>query len=472
MAQALRRSARVEPTQAGPVRVTLRGGTLADPKSGVALAIDDTPIRVGRGEACELRLDDRRVSTMHCELAATDLGVLVRDQGSKNGTWIGDVVLGPNQYGYLRRETALVVGDTRLQFTPGPPKERELARGFGQLESRSPSMQRVVDTIQKLAAVDVAVHITGESGTGKGYVARAIHDHSERASKPFVVIDCSAIQPSLAEAELFGYEKGAFTGSVKRKESPFVDADGGTVFLDEVGDLPLEVQAKLLRVVEEQEVKSVGQNRYRKVNVRIVSATLHNLSERVNKALFREDLYNRLCATRITLPPLRARREDIEPLTRQILTDLGRADAVETIAHATLDWMKKRDWEKGNVRQLRQVLKLAVDLARGGRIDVETALHMNTGGDLGVPASDGTLSELVYDALTVRGTSHSAVTNEASRVLFERLVRETGGNLVHMCRRAEVSRPFLRDHLQKLGLRDIPRPHGGRSAKAKGRGKE
>ena len=470
MAQALRRAARVEPTQAGPVRVTLRGGTLEDPKSGIVVPIEDAPVSVGRGESCELRLDDRRVSTMHCELVPTELGVLVRDLGSKNGTWIGDVVLGANQHGYLRRETPLVVGDTRLRFTPGRPQERELSRQqLGPLESRSPSMQRVVDTVRKLAAIDVAVHISGESGTGKGYVARAIHDHSERASKPFVVIDCSAIQPSLAEAELFGHEKGAFTGSIKRKESPFVDADGGTVFLDEVGDLPLEVQAKLLRVVEEQEVKSVGQNRYRKVNVRFVSATLHNLSERVNKALFREDLYNRLCATRVTLPPLRARREDIEPLTRQILTSLGRPDAFETIAHTTLDWMQKRDWDKGNVRQLRQVLKLAVDIARGGRIDVEAALHMNTGGDLAVPATNESLAELVYDALTVRGTSHAAVTNEASRILFERLVRETGGNLVHMCRRAEVSRPFLRDHLQALGLREIPLPHGG---KAKPRGRE
>jgi DNA-binding NtrC family response regulator len=470
MAQALRRSARVEPTQAGPLRVTLRGGTLEEPKSRVVITIDDAPVRVGRGESCDLRLEDRLVSTVHCELVPTDLGVLVRDLGSKNGTWIGDVVLGPDQYGYMRRATTLVVGDTRLSFTPGPPTHRELARRLGQLESLAPLMQRVVDTVQKVAAIDVAVHITGESGTGKGYVARAIHDNSERASKPFVVIDCSAIQPSLAEAELFGYEKGAFTGSIKRKESPFVDAEGGTVFLDEVGDLPVEVQAKLLRVVDEQEVKSVGQNRYRKVNVRIVSATLHNLSDRVNKALFREDLYNRLCATQVTLPPLRARREDIEPLTKQILTDLGRPDAFDTIAPATLDWMKKRDWEKGNVRQLRQVLKLAVDLARGGRIDIEAALHMNTGGDLAVPATDETRSELLYNALTVRGTSHKAVTDEASRVLFERLVRETGGNLVHMCRRAEVSRPFLRDHLQQLGLRDIPLPHGGPSTKAKGRG--
>jgi DNA-binding NtrC family response regulator len=208
------------------------------------------------------------------------------------------------------------------------------------------------------------------------------------------------------------------------------------------------------------------------VNVRIISATLHNLAERVNRGLFRDDLYNRLCATRITLPPLRARREDIEPLTKQILTDLGHPALFDRISGATFDWLKKRNWDKGNVRQLRHVLKLAVDLGRGTRVDIQAALEMHTGGEIAAASTDEPLSELVYNALTVRGTSYAAVTNEASRVLFARLIRETGGNLVHMCRRAELSRPFLRELLQKLGLREIPEPRGGRSARARRSGAE
>ncbi|MBV9946774.1 MAG: sigma-54-dependent Fis family transcriptional regulator [Myxococcales bacterium] len=356
----------------------------------------------------------------------------------------------------MRQPAAIRVGGTWLEFTPHPATETELARRFGVLESRSARMQRVLDQLRKIAAVSATVHLTGESGTGKGYLAKAIHDASPRASKPFVVIDCAAIPPSLAEAELFGHEKGAFTGASRRKESPFVDADGGTVFLDEVGDLPLEMQARLLRVVEEQEVKTVGQNRYRKIDVRVVSATLHDLAGRVNAGQFREDLYSRLTATRIELPPLRERREDIEPLTNQILADLGRPDAVDGIPPATRAWMKERDWTKGNVRQLRQVLKLAVELSRGGALDVEGAYALS-GGAAEAPGRGASESsgEAVFKSLTARGTSYEAVTREASRILFENLVRETGGNLSEMCRRADVSRPFLRDLLSRLGLREI-----------------
>ncbi len=449
----------MDATVAGQVRLKITGGALACKETGAVLVVGDDRRIVGRGSSAHLQLDDRRVSTAHCELVATDRGVLIRDLGSKNGTWIGDLLLGPHQYALLRHPATVRVGGTVLEFIPRPVGERELARRFGLLESRSTRMQQVLDQLQKLAGVTATVHITGESGTGKGYIAKALHDSSPRASKPFVVIDCAAIPPSLAEAELFGHEKGAFTGATRRKESPFVDADGGTVFLDEVGDLPLEMQARLLRVVEEQEVKSVGQNQYRKIDVRVVSATLRDLAGRVNAGQFREDLYSRLTAARIELPPLRHRREDIEPLTKQILADLGREEVFDEIAAGTLAWLKERDWTKGNVRQLRQVLKLALELSRGGPLDIEAAYALN-GGNAEVVARTTSESptEAVFKALTARGTSHEAVTREASRILFEHLVRETDGNLSEMCRRADVSRPFLRDLLSRLGLREVEPP--------------
>jgi DNA-binding NtrC family response regulator len=452
----------MEPTQAtGPVRIAVCSGKLTDLKTNRSFSVRDKAVTIGRGESCDVRLEDRRVSILHCEVAPTDQGVLVRDHGSKNGTWVEHFLLGLGQFGYLRRDSVVRVGDTRLRFTPDEgQQERDLPRKFGSLESRAPAMQKVLDSLRQLAGADVPVHITGETGTGKGYIARAIHAQSARATRPFIVIDCSAIPPNLAEAELFGHERGAFTGALKRKESPFVDADGGTVFLDEVGDLPLEVQAKLLHVVDEQEVKSVGQNRYRKIDVRILSATLHNLSERVNAGQFREDLYNRLCATRVRIPPLRERRDDIVPLTRRILVDLGCGEAFGDIAPATLAWMHKRDWDRGNVRQLRQVLKLAVELARGGPLDIEGACAMTSGGEASLSPADETPAEIVYNALTVHGSSYDAVMTEASRVLFERLLRETGGNLVHTCTRAGVSRPFLRERLEALGLRKATRRKG------------
>jgi DNA-binding NtrC family response regulator len=450
----------MDPTQLNTVRITVRGGTLLDVARDVTVAIDEKPVTVGRGDSCTLRLDDRRVSLLHCEFVPTEHGMLVRDHGSKNGTYVDDFMLGPGQFGYLRRDTTVRVGSSSLRFKLAEARERDIARKFGAFESRSLGMQRVLHSLAQLARVDVAVHITGESGTGKGYVARALHAQSARASKPFVVIDCSAIPPNLAESELFGHERGAFTNALKEKESPFVEADGGTVFLDEVGDLPPEVQAKLLHVVDEGEIKRIGQTRYRKVDVRILSATLHNLSDRVHAGQFREDLYNRLCATRIALPPLRERREDIGPLTQQILTDLGCPEAFRTISSATLAWMEKREWDKGNVRQLRHVLKFAVGQARGGSLDIEGACAMNSGGEVARFPDDKTTAEVVYDALTVHGSTYDAVINEATRVLLRRLLSDTGGNIVHMCKRAGLSRVFLRGRLEALGLRETPPPPG------------
>jgi DNA-binding NtrC family response regulator len=456
----------MDATVAGPLHVKIRGGTLQHTESQATLTIDDEPRIVGRGPSCALRLTDRRVSTAHCEVMATDRGVLLRDLGSTNGTWVGEAMVGPRQYVLLRRATTLRLGDTELAFAPTAPETRALARSVGTFESRSLRMQRVLDQILRLAEVTAAVHITGESGTGKGFVARALHDHGPRASKAFVVIDCAALAPSLVEAELFGYEKGAFTGATRRKESPFVDGDGGTVFLDEIGDLPLDMQARLLRVVDEGEVKSVGQNAYRKVDVRIVSATLHDLAARVNVGLFREDLYSRLTAARIELPPLRDRREDIEPLVRRIFASLGRAEVLDELTPAHFVWLGERPWTKGNVRQLRQVIKLALDLRRNGPLDIEGAYAMNGGGDVArAPASSADRTgDDAFAVVTAKGTSHAAVTREASRILFERLVRETNGNVSEMCRRADVSRPFLRDLLSKLGLREVEAPRRKRRA--------
>jgi DNA-binding NtrC family response regulator len=458
----------MDATIAGKFRVKITGGTVTHKATGASIAIDDEVTRlVGRGESCHLRLNDRLVSTAHCEIVATERGVLVRDLASRNGTRINEVLLGPHQHVLLTRPATLKVGDSELEFTPKKTAERELVGKFGVFESRSAKMGMVFDRLQKLAMMSASAHITGETGTGKTFYARAIHNQSARASKPFQVIDCAAIPPTLAEAELFGYEKGAFTGATGSKESPFVEADGGTVFLDEIGDLSLDVQARLLRVVDEREVKSVGQNRYRKVDVRILSATKHNLAARVNSGLFRDDLYSRLTGAHVEIPPLRERREDIEILIQSLLVDLGRPTLFEDIPREKLDWLKERPWT-GNVRQLRQVMTNLADLTRhGGQLDVATAVDMaySFGPSESAHAAEPASSQTIQDVLTARGTSLAAAREQADRIVLEGLHRETNGNISEIARRADVTRGFARSLLEKYGIREREEPSKKKGAR-------
>ena len=197
------------------------------------------------------------------------------------------------------------------------------AAEFGPLVGKSAAMRTVFERLRKTAPTELSVLIMGETGTGKELVAQAIHEASPRAHKPFVVVDCGAIPASLAESALFGHERGRFTGAVDRRISPFVEADGGTIFLDELGELPIDVQPKLLRALAEQRVKSVGSNAYKPVNVRVIAATRRDLVREVNEGTFRSDLFFRVAQLRVELPALRSRLEDIPALVRRMMNDLG-----------------------------------------------------------------------------------------------------------------------------------------------------
>src|SRR5207237_1190689 len=223
---------------------------------------------------------------------------------------------------------------------------------FGPLVGTSPLMRAVFDKLKKAAPTELTCLITGETGSGKELVAQAIHMGSARANKPFVVVDCGAIPATLAESALFGHERGAFTGAVDKRISPFVEADGGTIFLDELGELPVDVQPKLLRALAEQRIKSVGSNSYRPVNVRVIAATRRDLVREVNAGTFRSDLYFRVAQLRIELPALRERTEDIPALVRKMITDLGDPTAYSRITNDSLERLMRHDWP-GNVRELR-----------------------------------------------------------------------------------------------------------------------
>ncbi len=240
-------------------------------------------------------------------------------------------------------------------------------RRFEQLIGTSPALEAVLEQVERVAPADSTVLIQGETGTGKELIARAIHNISSRCGRPFVKLNCAAIPLDLLESELFGHEKGAFTGAIAQKIGRFEWADKGTLFLDEVGDIPLALQPKLLRVLQEQEFERLGSTRTQKVNVRVVAATNQNLVEMVKRSEFRTDLYYRLNVFPIQLPPLRARRTDIPALVAHFVEIFGRRmnKQIEHISEETMSALSSHDWP-GNIRELQNLIERAVILSNDG----------------------------------------------------------------------------------------------------------
>jgi len=238
--------------------------------------------------------------------------------------------------------------------------------------ARSKAMEQVLDLAERAAKVDFSVIITGESGVGKEMVARFIHDESSRAGRPFVAVNCSAVTETLLESEFFGHVKGAFTGAHSDRAGLFEAASGGTIFLDEIGDMPLGMQAKLLRVLQEKEVRRVGKNTSHPVDVKVIGATNRNLEEEVKGGRFRRDLYYRLCVLELEVPPLRERKGDILPLARFFVDKTARRikRSVSGFAPDALDLLLHYQWP-GNVRELQNVIERAVAFSSGNVVQVE-----------------------------------------------------------------------------------------------------
>jgi two-component system response regulator HydG len=265
------------------------------------------------------------------------------------------------------------------------------------VQCQSPSMRAIYDLVKRVAPTESSVLITGESGVGKEVIARAIHDNSNRADKPFISINCSAIPESLLESELFGHTKGSFTGATQHRKGLFEEAEGGTMFLDEIGDLHFSLQAKLLRVFQEQKIRAVGDNKFRTVNVRIVTATHKNLSEEIREQRFREDLYYRLNVIPIHIPPLRQRREDVVVLAKHFLERSARKNNVEVkgFTPGALTKLVYLPW-KGNVRELQNVIERSVILNSGNQID-ESDIPIGQGTD-----ADELIDEMAFDMPSLR----------------------------------------------------------------------
>jgi nitrogen regulation protein NR(I) len=332
---------------------------------------------------------------------------------------------------------------------------------------RSVAMQELYKAIGRVAPTDATVLIRGESGTGKELVARAVYQHSLRADKPFLVINCVAIPETLLESELFGYEKGAFTGAASRKVGKIEQANRGTVFLDEIGDMPLSIQAKLLRLLQEQNVERLGGRQVIPVDVRIIAATNRNLETAVRQGLFREDLYYRLKVVTLTLPPLRERPDDIALLVRYFLSrqarDMGQADP--GLAPETLALLTARSWP-GNVRELANTLKKALIFNRGaplGPDEVQKAAGEPLHETAPVGESlDAAIGRFVRQGLeSGREGVFEALMDHFGLLIIREALEATGGNRTQAARLLGLSRPTLIARIEKYGLRIAARVQAG-----------
>jgi two-component system response regulator HydG len=328
------------------------------PDRGASVRIDASRpgrLLVGQSPACELKLRDPHVSRRHLAFELDGERVRMNDLGSTNGTTVNQIQV---VEAYLRGGEIVHVGETALRVDKGTAEPTHLspAMRFGRVVGASPEMRRIYPLCDKIAQSNVPVVIEGETGTGKELLAEALHEAGPRTSGPFVVFDCTAIPPSLAESTLFGHERGAFTGAVSSRKGVFELAHNGTLFIDEIGDLDLTLQPKLLRAIERSEVQRVGSEKWMKVNVRIISATRRDLDHEIQAGRFRDDLFFRLAVTRIELPPLRKRTGDIGALARHFFRQLSQdARDDRPFPADLLARFEAYDWP-GNVRELHNAI--------------------------------------------------------------------------------------------------------------------
>lgn len=313
------------------------------------------PLVIGTGEGCDLVVSDPRISRQHCEIRLTGKGIVLRDLGSKNGTLLGKVAI---KEALIPTSVPVILGGSELTIrAAGAPSLVPMASagGFGDAIGESFGMRALFAKLERAAATAQTILLLGESGTGKEVLARAIHDASPRKQGPFVVFDCGATTSSLVESELFGHVRGAFTGAAAAHAGLLEAASGGTLFIDELGELPLDLQPKLLRALEAKQVRRVGASAFQPFDARIVAATHRNLRARIAEGSFREDLYYRLAVVEVQVPALRERKEDIPALVGRFLAAHDPPRALADLPPHALALLAAHDWP-GNVRELRNVV--------------------------------------------------------------------------------------------------------------------
>jgi two-component system response regulator GlrR len=406
------------------------------PRPGASTSLDDGPVVIGSSNGCDLVIADDTVSARHCEIALRGERLIVRDLGSTNGVFVNSIRV---LEAFLEPGAQLQLGAVILAVKAEADEEVEAFGGdeFGPLYGASPQMRAIFSQLQALADSSAPLLIEGETGTGKDLTAEAVHRASPRSAQPFVVMDCGAVSAALIEAELFGHEKGAFTGAGTARAGLAEAASGGTLVLDELGELPLELQPKLLRVVEKNEVRRVGSNVPVPVDLRIIGSTHRTLRAEVKAGRFREDLYYRLSALRLRLPALRERPDDLPGLVDRLLQQHGSARRFEQLSYSDRSLLLSHRWP-GNVRELRNVVERLLTFPAtpaSGLVEREPVVAQAPKEFLPLPAA-----------------------RERAQFSFERMyvmdvLARASGSVTESAKLAGVSRQFLQRLLQKHGLR-------------------
>ncbi len=435
---------------------------------GKAYEINKSKNYVGRSTVNDITVSDNSISSTHFELRAEEDGFLLRDLGSTNGTLLGgcrvrEVYLAPN--------ATFRAGNTTFKLQPSdevveiPLSEDEHFQG---VIGGSVPMREVFATLAKVAPSELTCLIGGETGTGKERIARAIHDASRRSSKPYVVLDCSSIPKDLMESYVFGHEKGAFTGAVSQHKGAFEQANGGTLFMDEIGELDISLQPKLLRVLENREFKRVGGNQTIRTDVRVIAATNRDLREMVNEGTFREDLYFRLGVINIYLPSLKERTDDIPLLVESFLTMMAerRPDLPKMRLTAdAMEMLMAYSWP-GNVRELKNVIERAASLSSGSSIERHD-LHLSnslsaspinmapsTPSRSNAAASDDPNISVIHADLTKPyKDGKQEMIDQFEADYLTKLMGEFDGNISQASKHAGLTRYHLRELLKKHGLK-------------------
>ena len=459
---------------------------------------DKEEIRIGSMDDNDIVLHDDTVSRYHCKIVQDDTGYILVDNRSTNGTFINKVRI---REGFLKPGCIVAVGQSQVKFNAREeevqivPSRSDRCAG---LIGGNARMREIYSILEKIAPTATTVVIDGETGTGKEVVAQAIHSLSPRSRNDLVVFDCGAVPPNLIESELFGHEKGSFTGAVMTRQGLFEQADGGTLFLDELGELPIDLQPKLLRALEQREVRRVGSTKAAKVDVRIIAATNRNLEDEVKAGRFRQDLFYRLSVVRLHLPSLRERTDDI-PLLLQHFLDTGSYNKtpagtpkVRRVSREAMTALQNYPWP-GNVRELVNVVERAVSFCDGEQLeasdlpDYVRSARASTSGGSGstgkhpvvkrpqtAPAGHPVVSmdpnapapappeALLGEGVTFKDAKERWVASFERDYILQ-MLRRNNGNISHAARAADIDRKYFRKLMKKYdieaaGVDDEPDP--------------
>jgi DNA-binding NtrC family response regulator len=416
---------------------------------GKVALLGDRPVHVGASTDNDLVLADGEVSRRHLRVARAEQGYLVEDLGSTNGTYYRGALV---QQAMVGAGAEIRAGKSVIRLEVGQDRSTRSGQGaFGGLVGSSPAMQEVFGVLAAVAPTDMTVLIEGETGTGKELVARELHRQSNRRDGPLVVVDCASLPEGLVESELFGHERGAFSGADRSRDGSIASADGGTLFFDEIGELPLELQTRLLRLIDRREVRRVGGERWRAVDLRVVAATNRDLRQESRAGRFRRDLYFRLAVARVPLPPLRQRKEDIPELVRHFLRTFGHDDPDTVLGEEVIRSLVRRAWP-GNVRQLRNFIERVVLMVDGGQAPTDIPAGSTPGAARTAPTSTDWLERVLprsFLGLPYKVAKEALIRN-FDRLYLQRLLDLHGRNIHCISREARVDRVLVRRMLRKL----------------------